>query len=589
MTPATTAAVTPLRASTKSPDSRAPATNRAELRAALALPLRVHRGPLGELLAEAGSLSDTGVNRALALQEASPDERLGDLLLSSGEIGEDDLYRALADQMGVLYVRLGDFDADPAALAALAPEHARAHRLLPLMFERGRLIVATDDPSDSAALNALKFSTQHPVEAVLASPEDLDVAIATRYPAIGTETLDLKVDHAPAAPPIERMAMDKPIVRLLNNLLIDAVRRRASDVHLRAREHKAEVLYRIDGSLVAVGEFKRTVLPSVVARIKVLAGMNVAEHRVPLDGAIHFKTARGAVDMRVSSIPTIYGENVVIRILDPSAGLRRLSDVGFSAGDEKRMRSLIDRNQGLVLVTGPTGSGKTTTLYAALQELNNGEFHIVTVEDPVEYRLDGVVQIQVQPGIDFTFGKALRHILRHDPDIILLGEIRDAETAKIAVESSLTGHLVLSTLHTNSAAQAVTRLIEIGIPPYLVNATLAGVLAQRLVRRNCDRCKAVETVAAEVRTALGVAPSERFYCGKGCDECSGTGCRGRIAVYELLELSPAIRLLVRSGEPHERIEAQAVTEGMVRLTAQALELARTGVISLTEVFRARLE
>ncbi|MEO8020199.1 MAG: GspE/PulE family protein [Pseudomonadota bacterium] len=574
----------------KSPAIRAPLTSRAELRVALALPLRVHREPLGTLLANAGSVNNTGVSRALALQEANPDERLGDLMLSSGEIGEDDLYRALADQMGVLYVRLGDFDVDPAALAALAREHARTHRLLPLMFERGRLIVAIDDPSDSEALNALKFSTQHPVEAVLASPEDLDVAIATHYPAIGTETLDLEVDRARAATPaIERMALDKPIVRLLNNLLIDAVRRRASDVHLRAREHKAEVLYRIDGSLVAVGEFKRTVLSAVVARIKVLAGMNVAEHRVPLDGAIHFKTARGAVDMRVSSIPTIHGENVVIRILDPSSGLRRLADVGFSAADEKRMRSLIDRNQGLVLVTGPTGSGKTTTLYAALQELNNGEFHIVTVEDPVEYRLDGVVQIQVQPGIDFTFGKALRHILRHDPDIILLGEIRDAETAKIAVESALTGHLVLSTLHTNSAAQAVTRLIEIGIPPYLVNATLAGVLAQRLVRRNCERCKTTEIVSAEVRKTLGVSPSEQFHCGKGCDECSGTGYRGRIAVYELLELSPAIRLLVRAGEPHERIEAQAAAEGMVRLTAQALELARTGAISLTEVFRARLE
>jgi type IV pilus assembly protein PilB len=590
MTLATTAGVTPSFRTGKSPVNRAPVTSRAELRAALALPLRVHREPLGTLLANSGSLHDTGVNRALALQEASPDERLGDLLLSSGEIGEDDLYRALADQLGVLYVRLGDFDVDPAALATLAPEHARAHRLLPLMFERGRLIVATDDPSDSAALNALKFSTQHPVEAVLASPDDLDVAIATRYPAIGTETLDLEVERVRAAtPPIERMALDKPIVRLLNNLLIDAVRRRASDVHLRAREHKAEVLYRIDGSLVAVGEFKRTVLPAVVARIKVLAGMNVAEHRVPLDGAIHFKTTRGTVDMRVSSIPTIHGENVVIRILDPGAGLRRLSDVGFSAADEKRMRSLIDRNQGLVLVTGPTGSGKTTTLYAALQELNSGEFHIVTVEDPVEYRLDGVVQIPVQPGIGFTFGKALRHILRHDPDIILLGEIRDAETAKIAVESALTGHLVLSTLHTNSAAQAVTRLVEIGIPPYLVNATLAGVLAQRLVRRNCERCKAVEAVSAEVRATLGVAPAEQFYCGKGCDECSGTGYRGRIAVYELLELSPAIRLLVRTGEPHEQIEAQAVAEGMVRLTAQALELARTGAISLTEVFRARLE
>jgi type IV pilus assembly protein PilB len=300
-------------------------------------------------------------------------------------------------------------------------------------------------------------------------------------------------------------------------------------------------------------------------------------------------TPQGPIDMRVSMMPAVHGENVVIRILDPKVGLRRLADVGFSPADAQRFRALIDRNQGLVLVTGPTGSGKTTTLYAALQELNTGEYHILTVEDPVEYRLDGIVQIQVHPAIDFGFTQALRHILRHDPDVILIGEIRDADTAKIAVESALTGHLVLSTLHTNSAAQTVARLIEIGIQPYLVNATLAGVLAQRLVRRNCEHCKVKEQPSSEVREALGVGEAETFWHGRGCEECSGTGFRGRVAVYELLEMSAEIRKLVRGGASDDQIEAQAVKEGTVPLNLQALALARTGAISLGEAFRARLD
>jgi type IV pilus assembly protein PilB len=310
---------------------------------------------------------------------------------------------------------------------------------------------------------------------------------------------------------------------------------------------------------------------------------------MPQDGAIHFRSPAGQVDMRVSIMPSVFGENVVIRILDPRAGLRRLEDIGFSEADSRRFRGLINRNQGLVLVTGPTGCGKTTTLYAALQTLNTGESHILTVEDPVEYRLEGIVQTQVNPAIHLDFATILRSVLRHDPDVILVGEVRDAETAKIAVESALTGHLVLSTLHTNSAAQTVTRLVEIGILPYLVTATLAGVLAQRLVRRNCEHCKVVEEVSPEVRKALGVDPQETFWRAQGCSECSGTGTQGRIAVYELLEMSVELRRLVLAGASHDEIEARAVTEGMVRLTTQALGLARTGSISLAEVFRARLD
>lgn len=571
------------------------ATTRARLRAALAAPRVGHLQPIGTLLSAAGSVHESGVHRALAAQVEHPGARLGDLLLAAKEIQEDDLYQALAKQLGVVYVRLGEFDVEPAALAALPQDIARARRVLPLMFQEGQLVVATDDPADNDKMSALRFRTQKPIEVVLASSTDLDTAIAIHYPAIDAAALAFEADRLlgeriePVELPVERLARQKPIVRLVDNLLLNGVQRRASDIHLHPREHSADVRYRIDGSLVSVGEFSRTLLPGVVARIKVLARMDLAEHRLPQDGAIHVNTPHGPVDMRVSVIPAIHGENVVIRILDSSVGLRRLADIGFTPVDERRFRALIDRNQGLVLVTGPTGSGKTTTLYAALQELNTGAYHIVTVEDPVEYRLDGIVQIQVHAAIDFGFAKALRHILRHDPDVILIGEVRDADTAKIAIESALTGHLVLSTLHTNSAAQTITRLVEIGIEPYLVNATLAGVLAQRLVRRNCEHCKVAEQVTAEVREALGVGDAETFWRGSGCTECSGSGYRGRVAVYELLEMSPELRNLVLAGAGHDQLEARAVEEGMVRLTVQALALARTGAIALGEVFRARLE
>jgi type IV pilus assembly protein PilB len=575
--------------------SAEPATTRARLRAALSAARPAHRQPIGALLTGAGFVHDTGVHRALAAQEERPAARLGGVLVATGEITEDQLYRALSEQFGVAYVRLGEFDVDAAALASLPPDLARARRVLPLMFDEGQLVIATDDPADNDTLSALRFRTQKPIEVVLASPADLDTAIATHYPLIEDAALVREAERLleqriePTEAPVERLAQQKPIVRLVTNLLLNGVQRRASDIHLHPREHCADVRYRIDGSLVAVGEFNRALLPAVVARIKVLATMDVAEHRLPQDGAIHMDTPQGPVDMRVSMMPAVHGENVVIRILDPKVGLRRLVDVGFSPTDERRVRALIERNQGLVLVTGPTGSGKTTTLYAALQELNTGEYHIVTVEDPVEYRLDGIVQIQVHPAIDFGFAQALRHILRHDPDVILIGEVRDAETAKIAVESALTGHLVFSTLHTNSAAQTVARLVEIGIQPYLVNATLAGVLAQRLVRRNCEHCKVAEQPSSEIRDACGVGDAETFSHGSGCQECSGTGVRGRVAVYELLEMSPELRTLVHAGAGHDQLEARAVEEGMVPLNAQALALARTGVISLAEAFRARLD
>jgi len=570
--------------------------NKKELVSALAQPRSVRRESLGVLLKSSGQATATGVQYALKRQQAEPEQRLGQLLLSAKRITEQALYTALSEQLGVPFVRLGDFDVDPEALLLLPQEHARRYDVLPLAAVDGHLVIAMSDPADREVVTALRFAAQCPIEPVLASPQEIKVAIATHYPPFDDQALEAEAERmrelraAPTADTshIERIAHEPPVVRLVANLLQDAVHRRASDIHLRGREHGAELLYRIDGTLITIRAFSHTLMPAIVARIKVLAGMNLAEHRLPQDGSIHFAVRGQAIDLRVSIMPATHGESVVIRILDRSVSLRRLRDVGFTPEDEQRFRALLDRNQGLILVTGPTGSGKTTTLYAALQELNTGEYNIVTVEDPVEYRLDRVVQIQVQNAIDYTFAKALRHILRHDPDIILIGEIRDAETAKIAVESALTGHLVLSTLHTNSAAQTIARLIEIGIQPFLVNATVAGVLAQRLVRRNCQKCLVEETGGEHIRAALNVEANEKFYRGSGCEECSGTGYRGRVAVYELLELTAAVRELIHTNASHDAIEARAVRDGMVQLTAQALTLARSGAISLQEVYRARL-
>ena len=574
------------------------AASQAQLRCVLTKRHPAHREPLGALLVNGGELDQADLRHALTAQQSRPNTRISDLLVSQGTISEDVLYRALSAKFGVPYVRLGEFDVDPGALPLLPQNIVRAHRVLPLMLYQGRVIVAMRDPTNSEALNAISASTRVPVEAVFATGNDIEVAIATHYPPFDDADLQAEAirlgqpkGDSPDQRAAELQAQEQPIVRLVANMLHDAIKLRASDIHIRPREHNAQVLYRIDGSLVRIRDFDRSLLPAVTARIKVIAEMDLAEHRLPQDGAIHLKATEGSVDLRISVMPAIYGESIVIRVLDRSVGLRRLADVGFTPADEQRFRSLLNRNQGLVLVTGPTGSGKTTTLYAALQELNTGEFHILTVEDPIEYRLDGIVQTQVRPVIDYSFSNALRNILRHDPDVVLIGEIRDGEKARIAMESALTGHLVMSTLHTNSATQTITRLLQMGIEPYLVNSTLAGVLAQRLVRRNCEHCKHPEVVDTNIYQWLKVSPEERFFRGTGCAECNGTGYRGRIAVYELLEMSSALRAAIGAGAGagNDELQAISIREGMVPLTQQALTLARTGQISLLEVFRARLE
>ncbi|WJW75321.1 GspE/PulE family protein [Thiohalobacter sp. IOR34] len=503
----------------------------------------------------------------------------------------------LARRLGVPYVRLRNFDIDPQLLSLVPEDIAREHRVLPLLLINDRLVVAMTNPADAELLSVLHFVSGHNVEGCVAAEDDLQAAI-DRYYSVSQDNDALQElegvaqrELASMIPVhvVERMGKEKPIVRLVASILREAIRRGASDIHLRPGEKHVELLYRQDGTLVPVRSFSKVLLPAVVARIKIIGRMNIAERRLPQDGRARMIEGDAVVDMRISVIPTVDGESVVIRLLNAQAGLRSIAELGFNPRDAELVTDLLHKSYGLMLVTGPTGSGKSTTLYAALQEVKKQNLNIITIEDPVEYHIDGIQQIQVNTAPGFTFARALRNILRHDPDVVMVGEIRDQETAKIAVESALTGHLVLSTLHTNDAPTTITRLLEMGVESFLVKSSLLGVLAQRLVRLNCPACIEVEPVDAAVRKFLGVPEDEVFYHGRGCDACHGTGFQGRMAVYELLIVTPAMRDIITPEVELGAIRRQAIADGMVPLTAHALQLARESRISLVEVYRVRLE
>lgn len=547
---------------------------------------------LGTLLLESHVLTPAQLEKALSYQHEHPDfGRLGQVLLELQMISAERLNLILAQQLGIAQVSLENFDIQPAVLKLLPESLARRYLVMPLMLDGERLIVASADPTHCELLNLLGFVTGKSVETVLASTLDVEQAINRSYGGATAEQLpeNETAEQSLSLHRIKQLAEDKPTVRFVDALLEEAISRRASDIHLVPGEHDLAILLRIDGVLIENRRIKHSNLAAIVSRIKIIGGMNIAERRLPQDGRHMVKLTDRTIDLRLSVIPTVHGESVVIRILDTRQSLKSLDQIGFSGHDAERFRDLISHNQGIVLVTGPTGSGKSTTLYAALNDIKTTGVNIITVEDPVEYQIDGIRQIQVKTQIGFTFARALRHILRHDPDVIMVGEIRDQETAMMATESALTGHLVLSTLHTNSAATTITRLLEIGIAPYLLNASLLGVLAQRLVRRNCPHCLVPEEVPAHVRSALGLSRDEPFYVGSGCEHCRNLGFAGRVAAYELLEVSPALRAMIEPSVSAQKIEQQAIADGMRPLTQSALQLARAKLIPLNEVYRVRLE
>ena len=550
------------------------------------------RRQLGEVLVSQGHINTQQLESALSHQQQTEHStRLGQILLKQESLDQHSLTGALVEQLGIAQVNLDTMKVEPQVVQLLPENLARDRRVLPLLVHGETLVVATPNPADCDLLHLVGFITGKQIEAIQAHDEQLDRAINRLY---GAEA-ELQLPESESQEPelslhrIKQLAEEKPTVRFVDSLLEDAICRRASDIHLRPGKHDVAVLFRIDGVLSEIRRLKPGNLAAIVSRIKIIGGMNIAERRLPQDGRHLVRMGGRTIDLRLSIMPTVHGESVVIRILDTQQSMKNLSQIGFNEHDAERFRQLTSHSQGIVLVTGPTGSGKSTTLYAALNGIKDSGVNVITVEDPVEYQIDGIRQIQVKPQIGYTFARALRHILRHDPDVIMVGEIRDQETAMMATESALTGHLVLSTLHTNSAATTVTRLLEIGIAPYLLNASLLGVLAQRLVRRNCPHCLEPEQVPEHVRRTFGLSADEVFYVGCGCEHCHGKGFAGRIAAYELLEVTPALRALIQPAVAAQAIEQQAIADGMRPLTQSALALARNRMISLGEVYRVRLE
>ncbi|WP_158643319.1 GspE/PulE family protein [Ketobacter alkanivorans] len=550
--------------------------------------------PLGEILQELGLLSADQLTRALREQSVSH-KRLGEILVDQGVLNRDAVLRGLCERFGVPYVNLRQFDVDPKAVAVVPGHFARKHMVMPVLLDSDRLLVAVTDPSDTELINMLRFITGKVLEFCIASSEDIAYAISSYY---GGQEMQSALDDLAVfssdepfhldADSEEVLGTERPVVQLVQSVISDAMARRASDIHIRPRESVVELYFRVDGVMQHIRSFNKKLLPAVVSRIKIVGNMDISEHRLPQDGRSRIHYLDKTVDLRLSIIPMIHGESVVIRLLDTQFALKSLEGLGFDGRDAEELRHLLTRNNGIFLVTGPTGSGKSTTLYTALDHIRSTNVNVITVEDPVEYHVDGISQIQVNHDTGYSFARALRHILRHDPDVIMVGEIRDEETAKMAVESALTGHLVLSTLHTNDAATTVTRLTEIGVEPYLVNSSLIGVLAQRLVRCNCVHCLAEEAIDPSVRKLLGVAEDEVFYKGRGCDLCHNTGVSGRMAVYELLVMTPLLRGLLSQQVSADAIAEQAVRDGMTPLTQSALKVARSRKIPLSEVYRVRL-
>lgn len=574
-------------------------TNLKDLEAQLGRMQPTQNVHLGDILVEEGIISPRQLTDALVLQRRNPGKHLGSLLTEMGLVSQQQINVALAQKLGIPFIKLDDFEITPRTLAMIPADIAMQHNVLPLTEVGGCLIVAVENPLDWDALGMIRFNTNLRVEAVIASAQDIRQALNRYYTKYqeheALEELDFDAapgrDEAESLPAytIEQEAMKKPIVRLVNAIILQAVTRRASDINIRPEADSVKVYYRIDGRMQFLRSLRKSLLPALVSRIKITGKMNIAERRLPQDG--HARVMRGEriIDLRISVVPTVCGESVVIRILDKETGFKPMDQLGFSARDTGLLQQMLAKSFGMLLVTGPTGSGKSTTLYALLNEVRRREPHIITVEDPVEYDMAGVEQIQIASAPGYTFAEALRHILRHDPDVIMVGEIRDLETAEIATKAALTGHLVLSSLHTNDAAGAITRLLDMGVEPFLLSSTVQGAMAQRLLRINCEHCKIPEPVDVLVRELLEVPHTEVFLRGKGCQLCNFTGYSGRVMAYELLPVTAKIADCITQRRPAREIKEVAIREGMVTLTQCALAIARTGRTSLEEVFAVRLD
>jgi type IV pilus assembly protein PilB len=564
--------------------------------------MRPYRAPtarrrvrLGELLVEAGLITRPQLDQALQQQTATGD-RLGKVLVAMGLATQDAIAKAVANQMGIEYVNIQTLTIADDVLTSLPETVIRRHQVIPIRVEDNVLVLGMVDPLDVVALDDIRRLTDREVLPAAITPDGYLSAVNT-YPALES-SLDQVIqeirpsdvgEEEPGLDKLREIVEDAPVVRLVNLMLVQAVRQGASDIHVEPQESRLRIRYRIDGTLYNVMTAPKHVQAATTSRIKIMGNMNIAERRLPQDGRIELRVDNREIDLRVSSIPTTYGEKVVMRILDKRSALVGIDKLGLMGPDQDKFESLITKPYGIILITGPTGSGKTTSLYAILNRINKPEVNIITIEDPVEYRLAGISQVQINPKAGLTFANGLRSFLRQDPDVIMVGEIRDEETARIAIHAALTGHLVLSTLHTNDAPGAVARIVDMGIEPFLVASSVIGVVAQRLVRLLCPKCKTAYEPPVEVVTRYGLGrpgePLPTIYKAVGCEACNNIGYKGRIGLFEIMPMEDDLRNLVVKNASADAIKRASIAMGMRTLHLDGVAKVLAGMTSLEEMLR----
>jgi type IV pilus assembly protein PilB len=554
---------------------------------------------LGDILVKAGKISEEQLAQAIELQKRS-EEKLGNILIKMGFVsGEEELSEFIGRQLNIGALRLSDIELNPEVVKMIPLDIARKFNVIAIGRLGKTLIVAISDPNNIYVLDAVKFITGCSVQPVISPEKAIQKAIDNYYRDTagiseilkGMKEEDLEVieqsDESLTEQDLRSQVQDKPLVKLVDSIIGDAIRRGCSDIHIETYEKKIRVRYRLDGDLQEMAPLPFKYRAAIVSRVKIMADLDISERRLPQDGRIKVKFGDRAVDLRVSVLPTIYGEKVVMRILDPRSVNVDLTKLGFAEHSLKEFDKAIHLPYGMILVTGPTGSGKTTTLYSALKQINTPDINIMTVEDPVEFNFEGINQVAVKSDIGLTFSSALRSFLRQDPDVIMVGEIRDSETAEIAVRAALTGHLVFSTLHTNDAPSTIDRLIDMGIPNYLVASCVRLVMAQRMVRKVCPNCKQEAQVAPETLQLLGLTEDEikniKIYEARGCAECNNTGYSGRTGIFEVMPISPGIERTILSKASSVDIREQAIAEGMLTLRTAALEKLKQGTTTVSEV------
>lgn len=546
---------------------------------------------LGDLLISAGRMTDEQLSRALKVQKETG-MKLGEVLVQEDIISEDELLKVLAEQMGIPIVDLSSYNIERDVAKQISESVARRNNIIPIALRNNKLIVATADPLDVVAIDDIRMTTGFETVFALATKSGIQQAINQNYDAqdevdkaiqefsmnnniIDIELMDVEEDEV----------TNSPMVRLVNTILNQAVKQGASDVHIEPFENRVRVRFRIDGELIETMTATKATHSAIVTRIKIISNLDISEKRKPQDGRLETKILNRNIDLRISILPTVYGEKVVIRLLDRDSLLVSKEQLNLSKANEEAFDKLCRMPEGMILITGPTGSGKTTTLYSILKDFNKINTNIITVEDPVEYRIDGINQVQVNPKAGLDFANSLRSILRQDPNVVMIGEIRDGETAEIAARAAITGHVVLSTLHTNDTASTVSRLVDMGIEPYLVSSSVVGVIAQRLVKKICKSCKTSYTTSEEEMKFMKIDEPMTIYKGKGCNICSHTGYKGRTAIHEILIVDQQVRSLINNRSTVDDIREHSLKQGLQTLNHSCIELVKQGQTTVQEMIK----